>query len=83
MADQGLNGQDRVAGGAAARPGALVELGAAELQGPGVVFCPNPRMPLWSNHPRVFIDVAGSGSGKCPYCGTEYRLKAGESFAPH
>ena len=37
---------------------AAVELTAAELQGPGVVFCPNPKMPLWSNHPRVFIDVA-------------------------
>ena len=43
-----------------------------------MVFCPNPKMPLWSNHPRVFIDVASTGSGKCPYCGTEYRLKAGE-----
>ena len=57
---------------------AVVELTAAELQGPGVVFCPNPKMHLWSNHPRVFIDVASTGSGKCPYCGTEYKLKAGE-----
>ena len=57
---------------------AVVELTAAELQGPGVIFCPNPKMHLWSNHPRVFIDVASTGSGKCPYCGTEYRLKAGE-----
>ena len=60
------------------RKSAVVELVAAELQGPGVVFCPNPKMPLWSNHPRVFLDVAATGSGKCPYCGTEYRLKAGE-----
>lgn len=57
---------------------ATVELVAAELQGPGVVHCPNPKMPLWSNHPRVFIDVASHGEGKCPYCGTVYRLKAGE-----
>ena len=57
-----------------------VELTAAELLGPGVVFCPNPKMPLWSNHPRVFIDVATGGVGKCPYCGTEYRLKPGDSF---
>jgi uncharacterized Zn-finger protein len=61
------------------RTSAVVELAAAELQGPGVVFCPNPLMPLWSNHPRVFIDVASTRSGKCPYCGTEYRLKAGET----
>jgi uncharacterized Zn-finger protein len=57
---------------------ATVELGAAELLGPGVTFCPNPKMPLWSNHPKVFIDVAKTGEGRCPYCGTAYRLKAGE-----
>ena len=28
------------------------------LLGPGVTFCPNPRMTLWNQHPRVFIDVA-------------------------
>ncbi len=59
-------------------PKAIVELAAADLQGPGVTPCPNPKMPLWSNHPRVFIDVASTGEGKCPYCGTVYRLKAGE-----
>ncbi len=56
----------------------VVELAAADLTGPGVVFCPNPKMALWSNHPKVFIDVASSGQGRCPYCGTVYRLKAGE-----
>jgi uncharacterized Zn-finger protein len=56
----------------------VVEVTAKELQGHGVVFCPNPKMPLWSGHPRVFIDVATTGEGKCPYCGTVYRLKAGE-----
>jgi uncharacterized Zn-finger protein len=45
---------------------ASVELTAAELQGPGVVFCPNPKMPLWSNHPRVFIDVATAGRRQVP-----------------
>jgi uncharacterized Zn-finger protein len=59
-------------------PKALVELAAADLVGPGVTFCPNPKMPLWSNHPRVFIDVTTAGEGCCPYCGTMYRLKAGE-----
>ena len=57
---------------------ASVEVTAQDLQGPGVVFCPNPKMPLWSGHPRVFLDVASTGEGKCPYCGTVYRLKAGE-----
>jgi uncharacterized Zn-finger protein len=61
---------------------AVVELSAADLVGGGAVFCPNPKMPLWSNHPRVFIDVATEGEGRCPYCGTAYRLKAGEHSAP-
>ena len=56
---------------------AAVEVTAADLQGPGVVFCPNPKMALWSNHPRVFIDVTTTGQGKCPYCGTVYRLAVG------
>jgi uncharacterized Zn-finger protein len=56
-----------------------VEVMANDLQGHGVVFCPNPKMPLWSGHPRVFIDVASTGLGKCPYCGTVYQLRAGET----
>ena len=64
-------------------PKAVVELAAADLVGPGVTFCPNPRMALWSNHPKVFIDVAHSGEGKCPYCGKVYRLQAGEKLHSH
>lgn len=60
-----------------------VEVGAEDLQGHGVVFCPNPKMPLWSGHPRVFIDVASTGEGWCPYCGTVYKLKAGEHAHHH
>jgi uncharacterized Zn-finger protein len=61
---------------------AVVEVTAKDVQGPGVVACPNPKMPLWSNHPRVFIDVS-HGEGRCPYCGTGYALKAGEKLAGH
>ena len=57
---------------------AVVELGADDLLRTGVVHCPNPKMPLWSNHPQVFIDVVSTGEGRCPYCGTVYRLRAGE-----
>ncbi|HEX5371355.1 MAG TPA: zinc-finger domain-containing protein [Aquabacterium sp.] len=57
---------------------AVVEVVAGDLQGPGVVFCPNPKQQLWSQHPKVYIDVASTGEGKCPYCGTVYQLKAGE-----
>jgi uncharacterized Zn-finger protein len=60
---------------------AVVEVLASDLQGPGVVFCPNPKMPLWSNHPKVFIDVATTGEGWCPYCSTVYKLKAGEKVS--
>ena len=56
----------------------FVEVILADLHGPGVVFCPNPKMKLWSQHPRVFLDVASTGEGKCPYCGTVYRLRAGQ-----
>lgn len=59
-------------------PNAVVVVTAADVQGPGVVFCPNPKMALWSNHPRVFIDVAKTGEGRCPYCGTVYKVKDGE-----
>ena len=62
---------------------ASIEVTAEDFQGPGVVFCPNPKMTLWSSHPRVFIDVATVGEGKCPYCGTVYRLKAGERVHAH
>lgn len=63
------------------RAPAIVELQATELQGPGVIHCPHPRMPLWCHHPRVFIDVASHGEGRCPYCGTVYRLAPGQTPA--
>ena len=34
-------------------------------------------------HPRVFIDVAGHGEGKCPYCGTVYRLVGAPRAGSH
>ena len=62
---------------------AVVELLAKELNDQGGVFCPNPKagMALWNTHPKVYLDVAHTGEGKCPYCGTVYRLKAGETGA--
>jgi uncharacterized Zn-finger protein len=56
----------------------VVTVSAADLP----VYCPHPGMPLWSSHPRVFLDVAGSGEAMCPYCGTRYRLE-GEAKAAH
>lgn len=60
-----------------------VELTASDQQGPGAVACPNPKMPLWSTHPKVFLDVGSTGEARCPYCGTLYRLKAGEKHGAH
>ncbi len=62
------------------QPREVVEVTAQDLQGPGVVHCPNPKMTLWNGHPRVFINVVATGEGSCPYCGTVYRLKAGEKL---
>ncbi len=47
------------------------------------VFCPNPAMPLWSSHPRVFLDIADAGEAKCPYCGTTYLLRGGPAPGGH
>lgn len=38
------------------------------------LHCPMDGMSLWNSHPRVYIPME-SGSGKCPYCGAEYRLQ--------
>ena len=57
----------------------VVELVARDLP----AFCPNPAMPAWNHHPRVFLDVASTGEAMCPYCGTVYRLKAGEIVKGH
>ena len=59
---------------------AVVELAAAELNDWGGVYCPSPKadMKIWNTHPKVYLDVARTGEAKCPYCGTVYRLKAGE-----
>ena len=58
---------------------APVEVSPADLP----VFCPNPKMQLWSSHPRVFLDVADEGEAMCPYCGTVYVLKGGPAPGGH
>ena len=62
-----------------------IELLAQDLNSHGGVFCPNPKagMQLWNTHPKVFLDLSHTGQAKCPYCSTEYRLKAGEHFEAH
>jgi uncharacterized Zn-finger protein len=60
-----------------------IELKASDLNAQGGVYCPNKAagMELWNSHPKVFLDVGHTGEAKCPYCGTVYKLAAGEHFA--
>ena len=62
-----------------------VELLAKDLNGNGGVYCPSAKadMKLWNSHPKVDLDVASTGEAKCPYCGTVYKLKAGEHVGGH
>lgn len=50
-----------------------VQLQATDLP----LYCPGPRAPLWSLHPRVYLDIADTGSVRCPYCSTTYTLAPG------
>ena len=36
------------------------------------LHCPLKNAPLWSQHPRVFLDIEDSGRILCPYCSTLY-----------
>lgn len=56
-----------------------VELDGGDLP----AYCPNPAMPVWSTHPKVFLDVAKTGTAACPYCGTQYKLKPGAKVHHH
>ena len=61
-------------------PGAaVVDLSARDLP----AYCPNPSMPLWASHPRIFLDVVNEGEAMCPYCGTRYRLKRNVHVRDH
>ncbi|GGX40326.1 hypothetical protein GCM10010946_18280 [Undibacterium squillarum] len=58
---------------------APVELKAEDLP----AYCPNPNMPLWSSHPKVFLDMSHGGKANCPYCGTQYQLAPGTVIKGH
>jgi uncharacterized Zn-finger protein len=61
----------------------IVELAAKDLNPQGGVFCPSAKadMMQWNSHPKVYLDVAKTGTARCPYCGTVYQLRAGEVVA--
>jgi len=47
------------------------------------LYCPRPDSPLWSQHPRVFLDIADEGEILCPYCSTHYVLAGGPVKGGH
>lgn len=47
------------------------------------LHCPSDKAPLWSMHPRVYLDIVDTGSVKCPYCGTQYTLAPGTKIHGH
>ena len=55
-----------------------VEITAHDLP----LHCPQPNAPLWSQHPRVFLDVLKTGEVVCPYCSAKYVFK-GEAPKGH
>ena len=57
----------------------VIELDAVDLP----AYCPNPKMPIWSGHPRVFLPVVAGTAQSCPYCGTRYALKPGAKVHTH
>lgn len=46
------------------------------------LHCPGDKAPLWSMHPRSFLDITKTGTVKCPYCSTVYTLAPG-TVIPH
>ena len=65
--------------GAAGRPPSEILVKSEDLP----LHCPGDQSPLWSMHPRVFLDVAKTGSVRCPYCGTMYKLAPGTVLHGH
>lgn len=47
------------------------------------LHCPPTNAPLWKLHPRVYLEIAETGSVTCPYCGTYYELAPGVTIPVH
>ena len=47
------------------------------------LHCPGDKAPLWSMHPRVFLDIMHTGQAKCPYCGAHYALDPNMAIKDH
>tara|TARA_R110000868_G_scaffold380784_1_gene646838 strand:+ start:11696 stop:11920 length:225 start_codon:yes stop_codon:yes gene_type:complete len=38
------------------------------------VSCPMPDMPLWSSHPKVYMQLMETGTAVCSYCDAKFVL---------
>lgn len=47
------------------------------------LYCPGPKAPLWSMHPRVYIEISEDEHALCPYCSAKYQLAAGSGHHGH
>ena len=47
------------------------------------LHCPLRTAPLWSQHPRVFLDIEDTGEILCPYCSTHYVLEGSPAKGTH
>lgn len=47
------------------------------------LHCPGSKAPLWSMHPRVFLDISHTGHVSCPYCGANYQLDPNTALHDH
>jgi len=57
----------------------IIYVGAEDLP----VYCPGPKAPLWSMHPRIYIEVVKNQVARCQYCGAQYALREGEKAHHH
>lgn len=48
----------------------VISISASDLP----LYCPGPKAPLWSMHPRVYIEIEKQGKATCPYCSARYQV---------
>lgn len=45
------------------------------------ISCPTDEVKLWSEHPRVFIELSEKDKeNNCPYCGTKFILEDEKAY---
>lgn len=54
----------------------VIPIGAEDLP----LYCPGPKAPLWSMHPRIYIEVTKNKVARCQYCSALYALREGETL---